>query len=71
MEIFVKLYIAIGQSAKLNCPFDGAVNNDNQLLAAKLYGNSNCISFFALDGSHVSRIGTQGSSRARSIEWTM
>ena len=53
----------IGQSCELNCPFDVVVNNNNQLLVANLYGN--CISVFALDGSHVSRIGTQGSSRGQ------
>ena len=53
----------IGQSGELNCPFDVAVNSNNHLFVANLYGN--CISVFSLDGNYISRVGVQGSARGQ------
>jgi len=50
-------------SGQLNCPFDVAVNSNNQLLVANYYGN--CISIFTLDGNYIGKVGMQGSSRGQ------
>ena len=50
----------IGKSGELNYPFDVVVNNNIHLLVANLYGN--WISLFAIDGTYINRINTQGSS---------